>query len=96
MSRLGRRYSEPTLSGLFFSYARDIEATRDLPYSEKFADLLQLCEQGSKGEFETLIVAFLRILGDNYDELFRNLGQCAKAELLVAVAKDDGASSTCD
>jgi hypothetical protein len=26
-------------------YARDLDATRDLPYGEKFADFFRLCEQ---------------------------------------------------
>jgi hypothetical protein len=65
-------------------YARDLDATRDLPYGEKFADFFRLCDQGKQGDFQIVLVAFPEILGDNYEELVSNLWRCAKAGLLVA------------
>ena len=70
-------------------YARDLDATRDLPYGEKFADFLQLCERGESGEFQIVAAAFPEVLGDNYEELVSNLWRCAKAGLLVAFANKE-------
>ncbi len=69
------------------SYTRDLEATRDLPYDEKFDGFLRLCEHAAKGEFQIVVVAFPVILGDHYGELIRNLEQAARAGLLIAIAK---------
>ena len=67
------------------SYARDLKATRDLPYHEKFSDLVRLCEQARTGKYQIVIVAFPEVLGDDYDELVRNIAMCAEAGLLIAV-----------
>ena len=80
------RHTKMTAGG----YARDLDATRDLPYAEKFGDFFRLCERAEKGEFQIVIVAFPEILGDNYEELVSNLWRCAKAGLLVAFAKKEG------
>ncbi len=66
---------------------RDLDATRFLPYEEKFSGLLRMCEQAKTGEFEIVIVASPEILGDNYEELIGNLRRCAQAGLLVAIAE---------
>ena len=71
-------------------YARDLDATCDLPYGEKFADFFRLCDQGKQGEFQIVVAAFPEILGDNYEEFVSNLWRCAKAGLLVAFAKKEG------
>ena len=71
-------------------FARDLDATRDLPYGEKFADFFRLCDQGEQGEFQIVVAAFPEVLGDNYEELVSNLWRCAKAGLLVAFAKKEG------
>jgi hypothetical protein len=70
-------------------YARDLDATRDLPYGEKFADFFRLCEQAKNGEFQVVVAAFPEVLGDNYEELVSNLWRCAKEGLLVAFAKKE-------
>jgi hypothetical protein len=75
-------------------YARDLDATRDLPYGEKFADFFRLCDQGKQGEFQIVVAAFPEILGDNYEELVSNLWRCAKAGLLVAFAKKEAEEYT--
>jgi hypothetical protein len=78
-------------------YARDLDATRDLPYGEKFADFFRLCEQGEQGEqgeFQIVVAAFPAILGDNYEELVSNLWRCAKVGLLVAFAKKEAEEYT--
>jgi hypothetical protein len=69
------------------AYYRDLDATRFLPYEEKFSGLLRMCEQATKGEFEVVIVAKPEILGDNYEELVGNLRRCAEAGLMVAIAE---------
>ena len=71
------------------AYARDLDATGDLPYGEKFADFFRLCEQGERGNFQIVVAAFPEILGDNYEELVSNLWRCAKAGLVVAFAKKE-------
>ena len=71
------------------SYARDLDATRDLPYAEKFDGFFRLCEQAKNGEFQIVVAAFPKILGDNYEELVSNLWRCAKAGLLVAFAEKE-------
>ena len=71
---------------LAVAYYRDLEATGSLPYHEKFAGLVQLCEQARTGEFQIVVVAFPQVLGDDYDELVRNIGMCAEAGLLIAIA----------
>ena len=43
-------------------YARDLDATRDLPYGEKFADFFQLCEQADNSEFQIVVAAFPEVL----------------------------------
>ncbi len=68
-------------------YTRDVNATRDLPYEEKFAGFLRLCEEAATGTFQIVVVAFPAILGDDYDELIRNLARSADVGLLVAIAK---------
>lgn len=73
------------------SYARDLDATRDLPYAEKFDGFFRLCEQAKSGEFQIVVTAFPEILGDNYEELVSNLWRCAKAGLFVAFARKEGA-----
>jgi hypothetical protein len=70
-------------------YARDLDATRDLPYAEKFGDLFRLCEQAENGEFQIVAAAFPEVLGDNYEELVSNLWRCAKVGLLVAFANKE-------
>ena len=70
-------------------YARDLDATRDLSYAEKFADFFRLCEQADSGEFQIVAAAFPEVLGDNYEELASNLWRCAKAGLLVAFAQKE-------
>ncbi len=67
-------------------YTRDFDATRNLPYEDKFGGFLQLCEEAGKETFQIVVVAFPAVLGDDYDELIRNLAQSAKAGLLVAFA----------
>ena len=69
------------------AYYRDLDATRDLPYEEKFSGLLGLWEEAKKGEFEIVVGASPEILGDNYDEVITNLRRCAQAGLLVAIAE---------
>ena len=69
------------------SYARDLDATRFLPYEEKFSGLLRLWEEAKKDEFEIILVAKPEILGDNYEELVGNLRRCGQAGLLVAIAE---------
>jgi hypothetical protein len=69
------------------SYARDLDATRFLPYEEKFSGLLRLWEEAKKGEFEIVVVASPKILGDNYEELIGNLPRCAQVGLVVAIAE---------
>ena len=32
-------------------YVRDLDATRELPYGEKFSDFFRLCERAEKGGF---------------------------------------------
>jgi hypothetical protein len=70
-------------------YARDLDATRALPYDEKFADFFRLCDQGKQGDFQIVLAAFPEVLGDNYEELVSNLWRCAKAGLLVAFANKE-------
>lgn len=72
------------------AYYRDLDATRLLPYGEKFSGLLRMWEEAKKGEFEIVIVAKPEILGDNYEELITNLRRCAQAGLLVAIAEKKG------
>ena len=72
------------------SYARDPQATRDLPYAEKFDRFFRLCEEAENGEFQIVVAAFPEILGDNYEELVSNLWRCAKTGLLVAFANKVG------
>jgi len=69
------------------AYNRDLNATRFLPYEEKFSGLISLWEAAKKGEFEIVVVASPEILGDNYDELIGNLRRYAQAGLLVAIAE---------
>ncbi len=70
-------------------YARDLDATRDLPYAEKFDGFFRLCEEAEKGDFQIVAVAFPEILGDKYEELVSNLWRCAKAGLLVAFVEKE-------
>jgi len=69
------------------SYVRDLDATRLLPYDEKFSGLLRLWEDAKKGEFEIIVVAKPEILGDNYEELVENLRRCAHVGLMVGIAE---------
>jgi hypothetical protein len=69
------------------AYYRDIDATRGLPYEEKFSGLLCLWEEAKRGEFEVVVSAKPGISGDNYEELVTNLRRCAQAGLLVAFAE---------
>ncbi len=69
------------------AYCRDLDASRFLPFEEKFSNLLAMCEEAKKGEFEIVIVAKPEILGDDYEELVGNLRRCAKAGLLIAIAE---------
>ena len=69
------------------AYYRDLDATRFLPYEEKFSGLLGLWEEAKKGEFEIVVVASPEILGDDYEELVGNMRLCARAGLLVAIAE---------
>jgi hypothetical protein len=68
-------------------YARDLKATRELPYDEKFAGLLRLCAEVKQGKFQIIVVTSPEILGDDYDELVHNLKQCAQVGLLVAFSE---------
>ena len=74
-------------------YARDIKATRDLPYEQKFAEYLELCNNAANsGECDVILVAFPEVLGDNYEELMLNLSHAAHADLLVSIAKTSPAA----
>ena len=67
-------------------YTRDLDAIAGLPYEEKFAGFLRLCEESGKGTYQIVVVAFPAVLGDDYEELISNLAEAAKAGLLVAFA----------
>jgi DNA repair photolyase len=73
------------------AYYRDMDATRLLPYKDKFTGLLRLCAKAKKNGWQVLIVASPEILGDDYEELVTNLRQAAKAGMMVAFAKDANA-----
>ena len=68
-------------------YVRDIKATRDLPYEQKFNDFLKLCAESKQKQFEVILVAFPEILGDSHEEVMRTLSHAAEAGLMIAVAK---------
>lgn len=72
------------------AYYRDLDATRLMPYEDKWSGLLRMCEEAKKGEFEIVIVAKPEILGDDYEELIGNLLRCAEVGLLVAIAEKEG------
>ena len=69
------------------SYARDMKLTRNLPYREKFSTFMQLCEDGNRGGFEAVLVAFPEVLGDTYDELIANLCRASEAGLNIVIAE---------
>jgi anaerobic glycerol-3-phosphate dehydrogenase len=67
-------------------YTRDIDATRQQPYRQKFASFHKLCDEAASGAFDAVIVAFPEVLGDNNEELVSNLSRAASAGLLIAIA----------
>ena len=67
-------------------YTRDIDATRQQSYRQKFASFHQLCEEAATGAFDVIIVAFPEVLGDNHEELVSNLSRAASVGLLIAIA----------
>jgi hypothetical protein len=69
------------------AYFRDIDATRRLPYEDKFAGFLKICAQAERRGFQVLIVASPEILGDDYEELVANLRRCSSVGMMVAVAE---------
>ncbi len=69
------------------AYTRDMDATVGQPHEQKFDGFLRLCDEAANGDFQIVVVAFPDILGDDYDELIRNLARAAEAGLLVAIAK---------
>ena len=69
------------------AYQRDLKATAHLGYEEKFAALLDLCDQAESGAFEVVIVAYPEILGDSEEELIRNLSLLSDTGLLLVVAQ---------
>ena len=68
------------------TYARDIKATRDLPYRQKFSGFLELCNGAATSGADIVMVAFPEVLGDSYEELVLNLSRAADAGLLVGIA----------
>jgi hypothetical protein len=73
------------------SYVRDLEATRNLPFDDKFSGLLRLCDEAKHGTFRVIVAVRPEILGDDYEELVSNLLRCAQAGLMIAFAEPQGA-----
>jgi hypothetical protein len=67
-------------------YTRDFDKSRNLAYERKFDEFLKLCDDTASGGYEVVIIAYPEVLGDNYDELLRNLSRAAEAGLLVAIS----------
>ena len=89
MSNVIEGYFGPkkTLRMKAVAYQRDLKATAQLGYEEKFAALLDLCDQAASGAFEVVIVAYPEILGDSEEELIRNLSLLSDTGLLLVVAQ---------
>jgi hypothetical protein len=73
------------------SYTRDLEATRNLPFDEKFSGLLRLCEEAKHGTFRAIVAVRPEILGEDYAKLVSNLLRCAQAGLMIAFAEQQQA-----
>ncbi len=69
------------------AYQRDLKATTHLGYEEKFAALLDLCDQAASGAFDVVIVAYPEILGDSEEEFIRNMSLLSDTGLLLIVAQ---------
>ncbi len=69
------------------AYQRDLKTTANLGYEEKFASLLDLCDEAASGAFDVVIIAYPEILGDSEEEIIRNLSLLSDAGLLLVVAQ---------
>lgn len=70
------------------SYSRAPETrNKTLPYEEKFANLITLCETVKREGVDEVIVAWPWVLGDTYEEVIESLSRIADAGLALHIIK---------
>lgn len=55
------------------------------PLSQKFADFDRMISESKGNGVKTVLVASPRTLGDNYEELIRNLTKLQEAEMTLVI-----------
>jgi hypothetical protein len=67
-------------------YKRDPKTRgQDIPYEQKFAGLIRLCETTKPIGVENVVVAWPWVLGDTHDELIESLSRLADAGLAIHI-----------
>jgi hypothetical protein len=64
------------------------------PYDQKFASLVQLCENARTDGVRNIVVAWPWVIGDNYEELVESLSRIADAGLVLHIVKSDAKSGS--
>lgn len=54
-------------------------------YEQKFAGLLQMCEDAKRNGIECVVVAEPQVLGDTYEELVEGLNRISDARLALSI-----------
>ena len=54
-------------------------------YEQKFAGLLQMCEDAKRKGIECVVVAEPQVLGDTYEELVESLNRISDARLALSI-----------
>ena len=69
-------------------YQRDPESRgKNVPYEQKFANLIKLCEKTKAEGVENVIVSWPWVIGDTYEEMIESLSRIADAGLVLHIVE---------
>jgi hypothetical protein len=60
---------------------------KNVPYEQKFAGLIKLCEKAKAEGVENVIVTWPWVIGDNYDEIIESLSRISDAGLILHIVE---------
>ncbi len=58
---------------------------KDIPYEQKFANLIKLCRMAKKDGIRNVVVSWPWVIGDTYEEVIESLSRIADAGLVLHI-----------
>jgi dihydrodipicolinate synthase/N-acetylneuraminate lyase len=70
------------------TYKRSVKTRgKNVPYEQKFSNLIQLCEKAKAEGIRNVIVTWPWVIGDTYDEVIESLSRFADAGLELHIVE---------